>query len=226
MRYHMIRSPFLRLIALPLTAAGLAAFSLPAASVTQEYRTVPLGDRPRDYNACVNALSGLQLASTDVAAACGAALFPRSLGECVSRIGGDTTIAAADALSGCRRVRRPNDLATCVVDISNGSNEGTVLTNVLDNCRRSLLPVRFSSCVVGLRSGLSALSTEEAMTNCIASSDRPRDFLPTFIPSGQELPLPGAATPDTTGTGTGIDSGTGTGTTTAPGLLDNPIPNP
>ncbi|MBD1849585.1 hypothetical protein H6F87_06175 [Cyanobacteria bacterium FACHB-502] len=227
MRYYTIRSPFLRLSALPLTVAGLVAFSLPAGSVTQEYRTTPLGDRPRDYEVCVNALSGLQLASTDVAAACAAALFPRSLGECVSRISGDTTITANDALSNCRRVRRPNDLATCVISISDGSSGGTVLTNVLDNCRRSLLPVRFSSCVVGLRSGISALSTDEAMVNCIASSDRPRDFLPSFIPSGQEIPLPGAAIDTTTGTGintgtgTTIDAevdttGTGTGTVTAP----------
>lgn len=226
MRYHTIRplraatfggSPFLRLLALPLTAAGLVAFSLPAASITQEYRTTPIGDRPRDYEACVNVLSGLQLASTEVAAACAAALFPRSLGECVSRISGDTTIAATDALSNCRRVRRPNDLATCVISISDGSGEGTVLTSVLDNCRRSLLPVRFSSCVVGVRSGLSALSTEEAMLNCIASTDRPRDFLPSFIPIGQEIPLPGASTTDTTGTGAGFNTETGTGAETGVG---------
>ncbi|WP_088890346.1 hypothetical protein [Leptolyngbya ohadii] len=230
MRYHTLRplratafggSSFLRLITLPLTAAGLVAFSLPAASVTQEYRTVPLGDRPRDYEACTRALSGLQLAETEVATACAAALYPRSLGECVSRISRDTTIAATDALSGCRRVRRPNDLATCVVAISDGSSEGTVLTNVLDNCRRSLLPTRFSSCVVGLQGGIPALTTDAAMTNCIAASDRPRDFLPTFIPSGQPIPLPGGPA-DTTGTGVTETGVTGTGTITAPDLLQTP----
>lgn len=212
------RSPLLRLAALPIAVAGLVAWSLPAVSVTQEYRTTPLGDRPRDYEACVNALSGLQLAPTDVAAACAAALFPRSLGECVSRISGDTTIAATDALSGCRRVRRPNDLATCVVDINNSSSEGTVLANVLDNCRRSLLPIRFSSCVTGLRGGLPALSTSEAMNNCIASSDRPRDFLPTFIPSGAPIPLPGGSINSTT-------DQTGTGTTPETGTITSPLQN-
>lgn len=228
MRYHPIRalraaassgSPFMRLMALPLTVAGLVALSLPAGSVTREYRSTPLGDRPRDYESCVRTLSGLQLAETEVAAACAAALYPRSLGECVSRISGDTAIAATDALSTCRRVRRPNDLATCVVDISRGSSEETVLTNVLDNCRRSLLPVRFSSCVTGLRGGVPALSTDQAMTNCIASSDRPRDFLPSFIPSGQEIPLPGSEATGTTGN-------TGAGTTTVPDLLPAPAPLP
>lgn len=216
MRYHTIRLPFLRLMALPLTVAGLVAFSLPAGSVTREYRSTPLGDRPRDYESCVRTLSGLQLAETEVASACAAALYPRSLGECVSRISGDTTIAATDALSTCRRVRRPNDLATCVVDISRGSGEGVVLTNVLDNCRRSLLPVRFSSCVIGLRGGIPALSTDQAMTDCIASSDRPREYLPNFIPSGQEIPLPGSD----------AGSPTGAGTATTPDLLPAPAPLP
>ena len=96
---------------------------------------------------------------------------------------------ATDALSGCRRVRRPEDLATCVVGITGVSTTGTKPLDVLTYCRRSLLPKRFSNCVVGINGQVPAYSTTEMMDNCIAASNRPRQVLPSFIPKGEEVPL-------------------------------------
>lgn len=190
MRHLTLRSSLLRLAAAPLALSGLFAASLPATAASGEYRNIPIGDTQRDYQTCASSLSNAGLAPADIAAACSAALYPKTLSECVIKISRDTTISAENALSGCRRVRRPSDMATCVVNISrNGSSTETVLTDVLDNCRRSLLPVRFSNCVVGIQKGVT-LSTTEAMTSCISSTDRPRDFLPNFIPAGSEIPLP------------------------------------
>ncbi|NJR64434.1 MAG: hypothetical protein HC772_02485 [Leptolyngbyaceae cyanobacterium CRU_2_3] len=94
-----------------------------------------------------------------------------------------TVLTSADALSNCQRVRRPVELATCVVDIGaiDSSSETASLLNVVDHCRRSLLPARFSACVVGLRSQVD-FPTETALSNCIAATNRPRNVLPDFLP--------------------------------------------
>ena len=215
MRHLTLRSSLLRLAAAPLALSGLLAASLPATAASGEYPNISIGDTQRDYQTCSASLSNAGLTPADIAAACSAALYPKTLSECVVKISRDTTISAENALDGCRRVRRPSDMATCVVDISRSSSTQTALTDVLDNCRRSLLPTRFSNCVVGIQKGIT-LSTTEAMTSCISSTDRPRNFLPNFIPAGSVIPLPasGITTPSPT---------TGGITTPSPNLA--PLPN-
>ena len=67
----------------------------------------------------------------------------------------NSKIVNLDALDACRRVRRPLELATCVMMI-HGSTETMPLDDngsklVLDSCRKSLLPERYGRCVVGFR---------------------------------------------------------------------------
>jgi hypothetical protein len=183
------RSSFARLAAVHLAVAGLLAAAVPTAPASATYYApTPYRASKGDYQACANGLSGTGVTDADAAAACAASLYPRDLSRCVTRINGGTAIKADDALSGCRRVRRPTDLATCVVDIStSGKVEEAALNDVLDNCRRSLLPLRFSNCVVGLKREID-FSIADAMTDCISASNRPRDVLPSFIPTGQPLP--------------------------------------
>lgn len=183
----------LRFAAIPFMIAGLITALLPAnpalalfdSGSLDSYNPEPYRASTKDYQNCAGGLKGAGISEADIAAACAAALYPRDISTCVTRIGGETSIAATDALSNCRRVRRPPEMATCVVDISKTGVDKTALLDVLDNCRRSLLPRRFSNCVVGLRNGVDA-SIADAMTSCIAASNRPRNVLPSFVPAGQE----------------------------------------
>jgi hypothetical protein len=179
-----------RLIA-PLLVAGFAVVALPTqpAGAAKYYNPRPYRSSEKDYSACAEGLLGTGLDNDDAAAACAAALYPKALSSCVTAIEGETEIVATDALSGCRRVRRPEELASCVVGITGVSTTGTEPLDVLTYCRRSLLPVRFSNCVVGIASQVTAFSTTEMMTNCIAATNRLRQVLPNFIPSGEEVPL-------------------------------------
>jgi hypothetical protein len=115
-------------------------------------------------------------------------------------------IANAQVAAACAAALRPNELATCVSEISGQASiapldalsgcrrvrrplelstcvvsinpsEGAIAANVLDNCRRSLLPARFSECVVGLISEID-INTNRAMRSCIASTDPAQDSLP------------------------------------------------
>lgn len=175
----------------PLLVAGLTLVSLPVQPVgaAKYYNPRPYRSAEKDYESCASGLLGTDLNAEDAAAACAAALYPKSLSSCVTTIDAETEIAANDALSGCRRVRRPEELASCVVGITGISTAGTEPLDVLTYCRRSLLPIRFSNCVVGIASQVTTFSTTEMMTNCIAATSRPRQVLPSFIPSGEEVPL-------------------------------------
>jgi hypothetical protein len=165
-----------------------------------------------DYQRCAAGLLGSGVQAQDATAACAGALYPRALSSCVTDIGSGTQIAATDALSGCRRVRRPDELAKCVVGINGVKSQDTKSLDVLDYCRRSLLPLRFSNCVVGLANQVPAASTTETMSTCIAASNRPRQVLPDFIPSGQPVPLQPLPGGDTSSAN--MSTGVGTGTTT------------
>ncbi|MCT7949006.1 hypothetical protein NG798_04330 [Ancylothrix sp. C2] len=138
------------------------------------------------YQRCAGKLIDVGLAPELVAVACGSALHPDQLGSCVMKIHDRTDITAIDALSTCVRVRRPEDLATCVVDISEDSDAGLAPV-VLDNCRRSLLPVRYSECVVGLSRKIEILPGQ-AMATCIDAADRPGPFDRSFIPQSELMP--------------------------------------
>jgi hypothetical protein len=186
----------IRLAAIPLAmTAGLVAATLPANPALADYGSLdPYNPAPYrastgDYRDCAAGLKQAGIAEADIASACGAALYPRDISTCVTRIGSGTAIAATDALSNCRRVRRPVELATCVVDISKTGVDKPVLLEVLDSCRRSLIPRRFSNCVVGLRGEVNA-SITDALTSCIAASNRPRAVLPSFEPAGGGVTQP------------------------------------
>jgi hypothetical protein len=187
---NLARRKFTRIATLPLFVAGFALAGLPvqSAQAATYYNPRPYRASVSDYEKCAEGLLGSGLEEADATAACAAALYPEALSSCVTTIDSETELAAIDALSGCRRVRRPQELASCVVDITEISSEGTEPLDVLTYCRRSLLPARFSNCVVGLASNV-ALSTTETMTTCIAATNRPREVLPNFIPSGQPIPL-------------------------------------
>ena len=137
-----------------------------------------------DYQLCAAQLLRVRISPEAVADACAASLYPRDLTICVVRINRETNIAAADALSRCRQVRRPRDLATCAINISTRT-QGSAGAEVLDNCRRSLLPVSFAKCVVGLNREID-FSVERAMSACIDGSDQPREFYPpNLVPVNQ-----------------------------------------
>jgi hypothetical protein len=174
---------------LPLLVVGFVVGGLPARPAQATYYNPrPYRSSERDYQRCAAGLLETGLQAEAASAACAGALYPRALSSCVTIIDSETELTATDALSGCRRVRRPHELASCVVGITGISSEGTAPGDVLDYCRRSLLPVRFSNCVVGLASQVQ-VSTTETMTTCIAATNRPRQVLPSFIPQGEEVPL-------------------------------------
>jgi hypothetical protein len=128
------------------------------------------------FNDCGRYLEAAGLEADRIAYACGAALDPEELGECVLKIDYYTDISSSDALRGCFRVRQPEKLATCVVDISQYTPNPNQVA-VLDFCRRSLLPERFSECVVGLTKAVE-VSTDFAMSTCIAEGDFDRTLIP------------------------------------------------
>jgi hypothetical protein len=177
--------------ALPFLAVSflLTAVPIRPTQAATYYNPAPYRSSVENYEECAAELLGSGLQAEDTAAACAAALYPKALSSCVTIIDAETELTAEDALLGCRRVRRPHELASCVVGITQISTEGTAPGDVLTYCRRSLLPVRFSNCVTGLASQVTTFSTTEMMTSCIAATRRPRQVLPNFIPSGQEVPL-------------------------------------
>lgn len=189
--------------ALPFLLAGFSLVSLPVRPVTAAtyYNPRPYRSSQADYDSCAAGLLSAGLSPEDAAAACGGALYPQALSACVTAIDAGTEILATDALSSCRRVRRPEELASCVVGITGVSTTGTEPLDVLTYCRRSLLPLRFSNCVVGVATQVTTYTTTEMMNNCIAATNRPRQVLPNFIPQGQEVPLqplPNTETPEPT----------------------------
>ncbi len=146
---------------------------------------IPSAIAANDYERCTTDLLGTKITSEEAASACARAYFPRDLAQCVSVISGNTiangnTIAAADALTACRQVRRPKEMATCVVDIRRAMSDSTA-ADVLDSCRRSLLPNRYSDCVVGLNKS-AKIPPAKALDSCIDASYFPREVDPTFLP--------------------------------------------
>jgi hypothetical protein len=129
-----------------------------------------------DYRLCAAEMVRLGIPLDAVENACSGTIYPKDLTICVFKINQDTNIAALDALNTCRQVRRPRDLASCVVDISNNSRNANS-GEILDNCRRSLLPTRFADCVVGINRELD-IPASSVMASCIDGRDKPRDFYP------------------------------------------------
>ena len=87
-----------------LLPSGLLVVSNPANAVNQ-------------FDVCTIRLLRRGIPEEQAAISCAQALEPTQLSECVLRIGGQTSVAAEDALKACFRDRRPVDLAECVVNI-------------------------------------------------------------------------------------------------------------
>lgn len=163
--------------------AGLVAAVVPAPiAIALPFPLPRVNDyRPsrRDFDQCTSRLINLQLSVEEATSACARTLVPSDLSRCVERIASVDAIAAVDALSACRQVRRPEEMASCVVDI-NGRVEGATAADVLDGCRRSLFPDRLANCVVGTTQAAKYPSTQ-AINTCIDGGYFPRELDPTFI---------------------------------------------
>ncbi len=143
-----------------LVTASLLALTIP---------TTPAKAGVDQFQICAAELLRAQISREVASRACGEALYPKDLSLCVLKIKELTAIPANNALSSCRRVRRPLELASCVVDISNRIENAQELS-VLDRCRRSLLPLRFAECVIGLSTEID-FSPPKALETCIAAED-------------------------------------------------------
>ena len=111
-------------------------------------------------------------------------------------------VAESDAIAACAAARYPEDLGTCVVDVSEftGLTANSALLvcgrsrrpievadcvidihtslldspspKVLENCGRSLLPARYGTCVVDIVDA-TEVAVDEALTQCIRAGYRP-----------------------------------------------------
>lgn len=147
------------LAAIQLFSCGLL-IGIPEVATAQTNR--------KSFTICSRDLLSVGLSEEEVANACSAALKPKDLSKCVTKIYDNTTeeLPVEKILFNCQRVRRVDELGTCVEKINksvkNTSNEATVL----ESCRLSLLPKSFSSCVVGLSANV-GLSTEKLLATCL-----------------------------------------------------------
>lgn len=121
----------------------------------------------KSYRVCAEELLETGLSEEVVANACAAALKPGDLSYCVSKVFDNTTeeVEAASILFSCQRVRRPKELAECVIDIQEAIAEASSQI-VIDSCRRSLLPERYADCAIGLYNQL-LLEPEEILSSCL-----------------------------------------------------------
>ncbi|MBF2022767.1 MAG: hypothetical protein IGR93_22415 [Hydrococcus sp. C42_A2020_068] len=93
-----------------------AAISLPTILLTLSIPIRPAA-AANEFSVCVNELIDRGVPAQQAGVACSDALIPKELSECVSKIREGTPIKPEEALTACYRVRRPVDLANCVVDI-------------------------------------------------------------------------------------------------------------
>ena len=122
----------------------------------------------KSFRICSRDLLSVGLSEEEVANACGAALKPRDLSKCVTKIYDNTTteFPVQKILLNCQQVRRVDQLGTCVEKINKSVKDTSNEATVLESCRLSLLPESFSSCVIGLSTNLE-LSTEELLATCL-----------------------------------------------------------
>lgn len=143
------------------------------------------------FDVCLREIveSGVTVDEADTA--CADALIPKDFSYCVRRISSETEIQAEDALKNCYLVRRPVEMANCVVDIDKQSlvpfftefESATETTEdslimALATCRDTILPKRHSECVIGLSRTPELLSPVKAMETCISAEDFPKDLFP------------------------------------------------
>ncbi len=153
--------PLFQFCAGQLAIAGLFAMAIPSSPATAASFN--------PFQVCAGELVRANISLELASQACAQALAPQDVSLCVLRIKTLTAIAVNDALVACTRVRRPLELASCVVDI-NERTQDPEANSVLGYCRRSLLPVRFSECVIGLSREVD-FSPASALTTCSAAED-------------------------------------------------------
>ncbi len=149
-----------------ISLAAIQLFSCSLLMVIPEVATAQANRK--SFRICSRDLLSIGLSESEVANACGAALKPRDLSRCVTKIYDNTTeeLSAEEILFNCQRVRRVDELGTCVQKINKAVKDTSNEAAVLESCRLSLLPEGFSSCVIGLSANVK-LSTEELLTTCL-----------------------------------------------------------
>ena len=172
-------SSFLSSLASRLVIAGLCVAAIP----TTEARAAS-----NPFQLCTAELQRANISDVVASKACAQALIPEDLSECVLRMSLFTPTISEQALAACTRVRRPPELATCVIDIGRRA-ENAQIVSVLDHCRRSLEPLRFSECVVGL-----TVQTDLAPANTLATCIDAEVL--TSRPSSAFAPSPSPTPPD------------------------------
>ncbi len=142
---------WLCLTVMPLVTGGLLGLTIP--------RGQALADN--SYQTCAEEMLGAGISSDVAADACAGALKPENLSSCVTQIY-DSTVEGVDPSSilfNCQRVRRPQELGTCVVDILENIPEANSEI-AIENCRQSRLPQLYGSCAIGLYQQLQMPYTE------------------------------------------------------------------
>lgn len=167
-------------------ATATIALMAPSANALIPTVTTRTSPSEREFEACAGILRDLEIDLATIADACGAAQEPKALAKCIDGISTNTVITSDDALAGCVRVRRPSDMAQCVVVLDEELN-ATLTSEVLGYCSRSLLPASFENCVEGLYDPEST-DAVMVMDACVeVDYDAPVVFLPTFNPITSEL---------------------------------------
>jgi hypothetical protein len=98
--------------------SALAAFQIGIFDLTFNASVSLAEDLEDRFDVCAGELNALGIPPEKTSAACADALHPEDLSVCVLSIEKNTEILAEDALESCYRVRRPVDLARCVVRIN------------------------------------------------------------------------------------------------------------
>lgn len=161
------------------------SLSLPVSAVN--YQLTPGSGA---YRSCLRDLQGNGVSPEISASACAGALRPTDISQCVRRITQKTKISGLDALNSCQQVRRPDELASCVLDINNSQSKNPPNPlAVMDFCRRSLLPRRFSQCVIGMGQQAN-FTTEQLMNICINTKESPQPAQLNTPPTPPTFPTP------------------------------------
>ena len=187
---------------------GFVALELPG---TAEVST--LDSTRNDYRTCATTLLRLKVSTEETATVCSRAFKPEDLSVCVQRSVEVGNLPIVESLSACRNVRRPVEMASCVVDIRRQLSDAPAL-EVLDRCRASLLPERYASCVVGIDPPIKTPAIAK-LTSCIEASSFPQELDSTIIrytrPEGSQIPpIPSESVPSSN----------------SPNVRPTPIPSP
>lgn len=124
-----------------------------------------------DFDICIRELTDTGLTASQAAEGCARAFLPKNLAYCVKKINFHTQISPENLLNNCFQVRRPQELANCVVDIHKKA-DGIDANAVMGYCRRSLLPQRFASCVLSINSQANT-GINESLDLCIKANNSP-----------------------------------------------------